>query len=99
MYRRSSLILFAISSFFLLISGCGGGNAAPMAATPTAGGGSSANPAPAPGPAPTPAPGSNPGIYQVQLVANGSYATVGQVTVDAISNNGDVEVKLSQGAA
>ena len=37
-------------------------------------------------------------MYQVQLIANGAtYSTVGQVTVDAVSNNGDMNVQLKGG--
>src|SRR5438045_785592 len=94
----SVLFLTTTVLTFLLVAGCGGGGAVPMISTttPTPAPPSSAPP-PAPMPTPTPTSGSNPGMYQVQLVSTEhSQVSVGQVTVNAVSDNGDVEIKVNQ---
>ena len=93
-------ILFTTLMFAIVLAACGGSSSPTITQTPPPTSGTPApSPAPTPTPTPTPTPGtpgSNPLMYQVQLVSNQhAQVTVGQVTVNPDSNNGDTEVKLN----
>ena len=103
--NRLVIGLVSLTSLALL-AGCGGNatsnNPTPTTPTPTAttpppsGTNTTPPPPPNPTPAPVPSTGPNAGMYQVQLVSTQHpQDTVGQLTVDPVSNNGDINVKFT----
>lgn len=95
---RTAPVALVTTLLALLLIGCGGlvksSTPSSTSNTPAASGGTTTPPSPPPS---VPTTGSNSGMYQVQLVSyEHPQTSVGQVTVDPVSNNGDMNVTLNQ---